>query len=359
MGTPQTQSHHQQQHANNATMRDHTAAQARAAQRLKELWKNVPLTPEQMIEVKRLVRLVPDLAAIGLVAPPAPLKLVPSNLEKVPAEERLATLQAFVDGFQYNHTGSTYFCLRKNRPLSAIIATAKQMARDRLPIKCLEATFLGLHITSGLDDWERIPVGFKTQVEPPDGGATQTWRHIVLAIRDRPSGKFGALGLSRRVELAGKPMVYDSLSALLLDYKQSYEQWWHTVLKMRIGLPVEHDGFSPFPVCWRCLCVRPDKQAWDAVARQLDAFPKHWRRLSDKWKANPGRKPSARVLASIARSPYAQSLKANGKGRAKNHAAASGNMAAVRSSLSASSVASLGESTSNLSETDDEETSEV
>ena len=171
MGTPQTQSHHQQQHANNATMRDHTAAQARAAQRLKELWKNVPLTPEQMTEVKRLVRLVPDLAAIGLVAPPAPLKLVPSNLEKVPAEERLATLQAFVDGFQYNHTGSTYFCLRKNRPLSAIIATAKQMARDRLPIKCLEATFLGLHITSGLDDWERIPVGFKTQVEPPDGAA--------------------------------------------------------------------------------------------------------------------------------------------------------------------------------------------
>jgi len=66
-------------------------------------------------------------------------------------------------------------------------------------------------------------------------------RHIVLAVRHPETGRWGALGLSRRVELMDKPLIYSSLADLLAAYVASYKQWWHTVLRIRIGLPVPHD----------------------------------------------------------------------------------------------------------------------
>jgi hypothetical protein len=127
-----------------------------------------------------------------------------------------------------------------------------------------------------MKDLDRIPVGFKTCVE----GAS--YRHIVLAIRHRPSKQWGAVrtleihqalgmssllkerhpygteqrltttpavhytvagtqvGLSRREELMFKELRFDSLAALLEDYKLSYERWWHTVQKVALG------GSRPF-----------------------------------------------------------------------------------------------------------------
>ena len=172
MGTPQTQSHHQQQHANNATMRDHTAAQARAAQRLKELWKNVPLTPEQMTEVKRLVRLVPDLAAIGLVAPPAPLKLVPSNLEKVPAEERLATLQAFVTSAEEPY----------EVVLARLLAEAEEQHSVAIKVVMAHGPYKGRWLRASLAS------EYARQYPPPrrvsDGGGIREPRPLVCCERE-------------------------------------------------------------------------------------------------------------------------------------------------------------------------------
>ena len=62
--------------------------------------------------------------------------------------------------------------------------------RRALPIKCLEAVFLGLYLTAGMRDLDRIPVGFKTCVQ----GAS--YRHIVLAVRHRPSQLWGAVRAS-------------------------------------------------------------------------------------------------------------------------------------------------------------------
>jgi hypothetical protein len=98
--------------------------------------------------------------------------------------------------------------------------------RRALPIKCLEAVFLALYLTAGMKDLDRIPVGFKTCVH----GAS--YRHIVLAIRHRPSKLWGAVGLSRRPELMFKELRFDSLAALLEDFKLSYERWWHTLQKV-------------------------------------------------------------------------------------------------------------------------------
>ena len=66
-------------------------------------------------------------------------------------------------------------------------------------------------------------------------------RHIILAVRHPDTGKWGALGLSRRAELMDKPLTYPTLADLLADYVASYKRWWHTVLRIRIGLPVPHD----------------------------------------------------------------------------------------------------------------------
>ena len=38
------------------------------------------------------------------------------------------------------------------------------MLREGLPIKCVEAVFLALYLTSEMEDIERIPVGFKSSL---------------------------------------------------------------------------------------------------------------------------------------------------------------------------------------------------
>lgn len=73
-------------------------------------------------------------------------------------------LQALIGALQYNYSPSYYYNVSKQRPLSAILSTAAGILHDPLPIKCIEAVFLGLLLTQG---WEkgalqRIPVGFKS-----------------------------------------------------------------------------------------------------------------------------------------------------------------------------------------------------
>ena len=65
---------------------------------------------------------------------------------------------------QYNHTSAYYYNVSKKRPLPAILATAASILREPLPIKCIEAVFLGMLLTQGWEDGQlqRIPVGFKS-----------------------------------------------------------------------------------------------------------------------------------------------------------------------------------------------------
>ena len=90
---------------------------------------------------------------------------------------------------------------------------AQEMISNGLPIKCLEAVVLGMYLTCGLN-CERITMSFKSRC---DG---RVYRHIVLVIK--LGDRWGALGLSRRSDLQGKPFIYRSLSALIEDYRDSY-----------------------------------------------------------------------------------------------------------------------------------------
>ncbi|KAL3158407.1 Tubulinyl-Tyr carboxypeptidase 1, variant 2 [Trebouxia sp. C0009 RCD-2024] len=195
----------------------------------------LPLASGQTQSVEDFIKKasVLDLSQLGLQTIPRPV--FGTDLEVQPVEQRLKSVQEYITAFQYNHTASTYFDQNKQRPLCRILSTARDIVRQGLPIKCVEAVFLALLLTAGWKDLDRIPVGFKTCV------AGHVYRHIVLAVRHPETGQWGALGLSRRAELMDKALTYASLADLLQNYITSYMRWWHTVLRIRIGLPVPHD----------------------------------------------------------------------------------------------------------------------
>lgn len=103
-------------------------------------------------------------------------------------QNKVIAVQTYIEKLQYNFTGVNYFDIRKNRPMTRILETAREITRQALPIKCVEAVFLGCYLTQGLRDLERVPISFKSQV---DGN---TYKHIVLAVKH--NSKWGAIGLS-------------------------------------------------------------------------------------------------------------------------------------------------------------------
>ena len=63
--------------------------------------------------------------------------------------------------------------------------------------------------------------------------------------------------LSRRRELYYKDLVYDSLAELLLEYKRSYERVFHTLRRVKVGLPLPHDQNSiGESICWCYVSVK-------------------------------------------------------------------------------------------------------
>jgi hypothetical protein len=158
-----------------------------------------------------------------------------------------------------------------------------QIVRDALPIRCLEAVFLALHLTQGMTELDRYPVSFKSTV------AGNTYRHIVLAIK--VEGKFGALGLSRRSTLMFKDFTYDSFGDLIADYRDSYEQVFHRLLTVHTGLPISHQDYKAMPICWRCLKVKLFKHEWELLHAGLNAFIKDTSKLQHYWERT-GKKPN-------------------------------------------------------------------
>ncbi|GIL84617.1 hypothetical protein Vretifemale_13299, partial [Volvox reticuliferus] len=188
-----------------------------AALQLQRLLNGLPLPDERISEAEKLIKECSEaeLAQLGLGPPPRPV--VPRSLidggknggDVKPSggpQQRLHAVQHVINSLQYNHTPGYYYNVSKSRPFSRIMDTARETLRVALPIKCLEAVFLGALMTAGWQDLDRLPLAFKSTVQG------QTYRHIVLAVFHAPSRTWGALGLSRRPELMDKDLVYDSLA---------------------------------------------------------------------------------------------------------------------------------------------------
>lgn len=194
-------------------------------------------------------------------------------------QERLKKIQEYMIELQYNHTGTQFFEIRKNRPITGLMETAKEMIREALPIKCLEAVVMGIFLTNGMVGVERFTISFKTLFKD------HLHRHIVLGVSY--GGFYGAIGMSRRDDLMYKPLEFKSLADLVLDFAKCYRKYYHTVKKVKVGLPIIHDPHSYEVINWKALMVSLNRNNEKECIHELDNHARKMKTLSKSWTASP------------------------------------------------------------------------
>lgn len=118
-----------------------------AALQLQQLLRSLPLADGGAAQLLPLIRACTseELKELGLGPPPPPA--VPDALQQLPAAARLAAVQDLISSLQYNYSPGYNYDSSKARPLAAVLATAQHILQQPLPIKCVEAVFLGLLLT--------------------------------------------------------------------------------------------------------------------------------------------------------------------------------------------------------------------
>ena len=214
---------------------------------------------------------------------------------------------------RYNYIdGVNFYNLRKrNRPFNRVIETAKEMTRECLPIRCLDACFLGIFLTQSITGLCRMPLKFKTRIR----ASGQVFRHIVLAVSS--GGLYGAIGMSRRQSLMykalrqpvsllcvvfpGVPCVDyhvmkrmhcsrphsfteypQTLSSLVRSFMDAYDEVGHDVLRVIVGLPLPHET-STRPVCWKFLSLNAVRLPWDTLQTILDRYSEEAADIGKMW----------------------------------------------------------------------------
>ncbi|NXN79795.1 VASH2 protein, partial [Bombycilla garrulus] len=194
---------------------------------------------------------------------------VPNYKLSMSIPEWLQAIQTYMKMLQYNHTGTQFFEIRKTRPLNGLMETAREMTRESLPIKCLEAVILGIYLTNGQPSVERFPISFKTHF------SGNYFHHVVLGIYC--NGRYGSLGMSRRSDLMDKPLTYRTLSDLIFEFEDSYKKYLHSVKKVKIGLYVPHEPHSFQPIEWKQLVLNVSKMMRTEVRKELEKFARDMR----------------------------------------------------------------------------------
>lgn len=192
-------------------------------------------------------------------------------------KQRIYMIQKFIESFEYNYTGKPFIQMKKSRGSVHIQTCAKQIIKAALPIQCVEAVFLGAYLSSGMKEFERVPISFKSKFK--DG----VHRHIVLAIRTSDS-KWGSIGISRRSNLMNKQFNYDTLASLIKEYEDSYESVYHRLLTVYIGLPLPHDLFSDQPLKWRAIKVRLYKNDPILSEQTINSFASNMDKMNEYYK---------------------------------------------------------------------------
>ncbi|KEG15111.1 vasohibin-1 [Trypanosoma grayi] len=201
------------------------------------------------VVVEQLATINPHTNAKDLPDAPRPDESsIPRNL---PSLQQLPYVQNVLNVLSYNFLPQTFFCLEKHRSLQSIMMTSKEILAEALPIRCLEATFVGLYLTQAMKNVDRIPVSFKSRVKG------HSYHHIVLVIRC--DSLYGALGLSRKATLMDKPVTYRRLFDLIMEYKKQYEAIGHELVDFKLGLCVSHEAHSRKVPCWRYISVKLGK----------------------------------------------------------------------------------------------------
>ncbi|KAG8448964.1 hypothetical protein GDO86_015872 [Hymenochirus boettgeri] len=155
---------------------------------------------------------------------------VPSFPAGASVPERVESIQRYIRELQY-----PFFEIKKTRPLTGLMDLAKEMTKEALPIKCLEAVILAMHIVLGLH-----------------------W-----------GNQFGALGISRREDLMFKALKHQTLSDLITDFQESYSKCWHTLRKVKIGPYVSHDPHSVEQIDWKHSVLDVQELGTEGLRREL------------------------------------------------------------------------------------------
>lgn len=172
--------------------------------------------------------------------------------------------------------------------------TVKEMTRESLPIKCLEAVILGIYLTNGQPSIERFPISFKTYF------SGNYFHHVVLGMYC--NGRYGSLGMSRRAELMDKPLTFRTLSDLIFDFEDSYKKYLHTVKKVKIGLYVSHEPHSFQPIEWKQLVLNVSKMLRADIRKELEKYARDMRMKVGPGKANAS--SSSIFSLSLPHAPY-------------------------------------------------------
>ncbi|XP_043328560.1 tubulinyl-Tyr carboxypeptidase 1 isoform X1 [Cervus elaphus] len=198
-----------------------------------------------------------------------PIPSVPTFQPSTPVPERLEAVQRYIRELQYNHTGTQFFEIKKSRPLTGLMDLAKEMTKEALPIKCLEAVILGIYLTNSMPTLERFPISFKTYF------SGNYFRHIVLGVNF--GGRYGALGMSRREDLMYKPPAFRTLSELVLDYEAAYGRCWHVLKKVKLGQCVSHDPHSVEQIEWKHSVLDVEKLGREDFRKELERHARDMR----------------------------------------------------------------------------------
>ncbi|CAK8690064.1 unnamed protein product [Clavelina lepadiformis] len=213
-----------------------------------------------------------------------PVPAIPVLLPQMPISHCLTLVQNYINRLQYNHTGTQLFEIKKNRPLAGLMDKAKEMIKEALPIKCLEAVILSIYLTNGLLTVERFPIGFKSVFNG------RCYYHVVLGMFY--NGYFGALGISRRNDLMYKPLEFKTLFDLIDDYDTAYSRYTHQLVKVRLGGVIPHETHSQEKIHWSVYTVNFTKTHNAERQHKLDLYSRKLRSyFTSSFKRNTARLP--------------------------------------------------------------------
>ncbi|CAM5122592.1 unnamed protein product [Eretmochelys imbricata] len=226
------------------------------------MWRHVAKIHPEGEMVAQRIRGATDL-------PKIPTPSVPALQPSTPIPERLEAIQRYIKELQYNHTGTQFFEIKKSRPLTGLMDLAKEMTKEALPIKCLEAVILGIYLTNNMPTLERFPISFKTHF------SGNYFRHIVLGVNF--GGRYGALGISRREELMYKAPTFRTLSELIFNYEEAYHRCWHVLKKVKLGHCVSHDPHSVEQIEWKHSILDVEKLGREDFRKELERHARDMR----------------------------------------------------------------------------------
>ncbi|TPP62117.1 Vasohibin-2 [Fasciola gigantica] len=158
-----------------------------------------------------------------------------------------------------------FFEVDRKATLEKQYGLAKLMIKAALPIKCLEATILGMYMTQGLKEFRRFTISFTSEFKE------QPFKHVVLGVY--ASGRFGALGLSRRSDLMYKPLEFPTLYSLIQSYSLAYAKNFHQLVRVKIGLVIPHEPHIFETIPWKGLIISKSLlRRLEEMKRVLDQY---------------------------------------------------------------------------------------